>query len=75
MHPKQIETTVPGKLNAVQVVNGDLTFALKKFKKLQKDSEVILECYQRKFYTKPSVAKRKQLATAKYLQQKESEKG
>lgn len=74
MHPKQVESTIPGRLNAIQVVNGDLTFALKKFKKLQKDSAIILDCYERKFYVKPSVAKRKKMNNAKYLQQKESNK-
>lgn len=74
MHPKQIDSILPGRLNSI-LVNGDLTFALKRFKRMQKDSNVILECYERKFYVKPSVKNRKQLALAKFLQQKESEKG
>lgn len=69
MHPKQIDSILPGRLNSI-LVNGDLTFALKRFKRMQKDSNVILECYARKFYVKPSVATRKQMDIAKFKQSK-----
>ena len=67
MHPKQIESILPGRLNAISV-NGDIGFALKRFKRMQKDSNVILECYERKFFTKPSVSNRKKMDIAKYNQ-------
>lgn len=69
MHPKQIDSILPGRLNSI-LVNGDLTFALKRFKRMQKDSNVILECYERKFFVKPSVATRKQMDIAKFKQSK-----
>ena len=72
MHPKQIEAILPGRLNAI-LVNGDITFALKRFKRMQKDSNVILECYERKFYVKPSVAHRKKMDVAKFKQSKENQ--
>jgi len=70
MHPKQIESILPGRLNAI-AVNGDIAFALKRFKRMQKDSGVILECYERKFYVKPSVSNRKKMDVAKFKQSKE----
>jgi ribosomal protein S21 len=69
MHPKQIDSILPGRLNSI-LVNGDLTFALKRFKRMQKDSNVILECYERKFHLKPSVANRKKMDIAKFKQSK-----
>lgn len=69
MHPKQIDSILPGRLNAISV-DGDITFALKRFKRMQKDSGVILECYERKFYVKPSVAHRKKMDVAKFKQSK-----
>lgn len=74
MRQKQIESIIPGQLSSIDV-NGDLTSALRQYKKMQKQSNVIVELYDRKFYTKKSVKNRKQLALAKFLQQKESEKG
>ena len=74
MRQKQIESIIPGQLSSI-VVNGDLASALRQYKKMQKQSNIIVELYDRKFYTKKSVSNRKQLALAKFLQQKESEKG
>ena len=64
---KQFTSIIPGKLTAIEV-NGDITSALRIFKKQQKETSVILECFERKFYKKPSDQKRKQLEKAKYLQ-------
>lgn len=73
MRQKQIESIIPGQLSSI-VVNGDLASALRQYKKMQKQSNIIVELYDRKFYTKKSVSNRKQLALAKFLQQKESER-
>lgn len=70
---KQFNSIIPGRLNAIEV-NYDIQFALRKFKKMQKDSNVIIECYDRKFFNKKSNVRRKQLEIAKYLQSKEAEK-
>lgn len=67
---KLFESIIPGQLSSIQV-NGDISFALRRYKKMQKDAGVVVECYDRKFYTKPSVAKKKMIDTAKYNQSKQ----
>ncbi len=67
---KQLNSILPGRLNSIEV-NGDLTFALRQYKKLQKNSNVVVELYDRKFFHKKSDVRRKQLEVAKYLQSKE----
>ena len=42
----------------VKVLNGDVELALKRFKKMIKDSKKLVELSERRFYTKPSVKKR-----------------
>ena len=41
----------------MKVLNGDVELALKRFKKLIKDSKKLVELSERRFYTKPSVKK------------------
>ena len=67
---KLFDSIIPGQLSSVKV-NDDLQFALRRFKKMQKDAGVVVECYDRKFYTKPSVSKKKMLDSAKYIQSKQ----
>lgn len=66
---KYHDAIVPGSATGVQV-NGDLSFALRLFKKNMKDSSKLEECYTRKEYTKPSILRRKQLDLAKYKNSK-----
>jgi ribosomal protein S21 len=68
---KFFDSIVPGQLGSIQT-NGDIAFALRRFKRMQKDAGTIVECYDRKFYTKPSVSKKKQRDSAKYIQSKQS---
>lgn len=70
MHPKKIKATVPGQLNAVQVIDGDISGAIRIWKKIVKDSQVVEKCYDNKFYQKPSDVKRKTVNAAKYAQLK-----
>ena len=42
----------------VKVLNNDVELALKRFKKMIKDSKKLVELSERRFYTKPSVKKR-----------------
>lgn len=70
---RQFNTILPGRLNAISV-EGDIHFALKLWKKQLKDNLIIADCYERKFYQKPSVVKREKMNSAKYKQQKESER-
>ena len=71
---KQFQSIIPGKSSSIEV-NYDLNFALRKLKRMQKDSNIIVECYDNKFFHKKSDVKRKQLEIARYLQMKEAEKG
>ena len=62
----------------VDVKNNNIEFALKKFKRMVKDSELMLELRERTFYQKPSMVKREkknlQRSRHKYNQRKENNK-
>ena len=49
------------KLVTVKVIKGDINRALKKFKRLVNDSAHLLELRERKYYTKPTTIRRKQM--------------
>ena len=54
----------------VKVLNGDVELALKRFKKMIKDSKKLVELSERRFYTKPSVRKRLERKMAKVRERK-----
>ena len=54
----------------VKVLNGDVELALKRFKKIIKDSKKLVELSERRFYTKPSVKKRLENKMAKVRERK-----
>ena len=56
--------------NGVKVLNGDVELALKRFKKMIKDSKKLVELSERRFYTKPSVKKRLENKMAKVRERK-----
>ena len=62
----------------VEVKNNNIEFALKKFKRMVKDSELMVELRNRSFYEKPSMVKREkknlQKSRHKYEQKKNSDK-
>ena len=62
----------------VDVKNNNIEFALKKFKRMVKDSELMLELRERTFYQKPSKVKREkknlQRSRHKYEQKKNNNK-
>ena len=62
----------------VDVKNNNIEFALKKFKRIVKDSELMLELRERTFYQKPSMVKREkknlQRSRHKYEQKKNNNK-
>ena len=62
----------------VDVKNNNIEFALKKFKRMVKDSELMLELRTRSFYEKPSMVKREkknlQRSRHKYEQKKNNNK-
>ncbi len=68
---KQHQTVVPGNPLAVNVVGTqreDLGFALKSFKRKVKASGILERIKDRKEFVKPSVAKRKQIQNAQFIQ-------
>ena len=62
----------------VDVKNNNIEFALKKFKRMIRDSELMLELRDRSFYEKPSMVKREkknlQRSRHKYEQKKNNNK-
>ena len=54
----------------VIVLNNDVELALKRFKKIIKDSKKLVELSERRFYTKPSVRKRLERKMAKVRERK-----
>ena len=60
----------------VDVKNNNIEFALKKFKRMVRDSELMLELRTRSFYEKPSMVKREkknlQKSRHKYEQKKKN---
>lgn len=69
---KKFKSINPGSLSSIMVSDNDLPYAIKQWKRTLKDSNVIQECYDRKFYKKPSESKRLLMNTAKYNQYKET---
>lgn len=63
------QTIVPGCGNAVHVVDGDIGYAVKQFKRQIKKSGVLQKTFDRKEFTKPSVIARQQRARAAFIQQ------
>ena len=62
----------------VDVKNNNIEFALKKFKRMVRDSELMVELRNRSFYEKPSMVKREkknlQRSRHKYDQMKNNNK-
>ena len=54
----------------VKVLNNDVELALKRFKKMIKDSKKLVELSERRFYTKRSVKKRLENKMAKVRERK-----
>jgi len=66
---KQHQTIVPGNATAVNVVNQDLGFALRTWKRKVKDSGALEYVKDNRTFTKPSVKRRNAISKARYRQQ------
>jgi len=66
---KQHKSIVPGNANAVTVVDKDLGFALRTFKRKIKESNILEYLKENKTFTKKSVKRKNQINKAKYIQQ------
>jgi ribosomal protein S21 len=75
---KQFESIIPGTPAGVKVVRSndraDLSFALRKWKKMLKDAGTIEELKDRTTYEKPTMARHKQRERSKYLAQRATER-
>ena len=65
---KNHKTIVPGNGNAVSIVDKDLNFALRIFKRKIKDSKILDNFKQKKEFIKPSIKRRDEINKAKYIQ-------
>ena len=65
---KYHQSTIPGHGIGSKVVNKDINFALRNWKRKLKNSNILLELKEKREYIKPSARKRQQLITAKYTQ-------
>lgn len=72
LNSKKFQSIVPKAPQSVRVIDGDISTALRMWKKQQKESNIIQELFDKKYYKKMSVLKREQLSVARYNQQKES---
>jgi small subunit ribosomal protein S21 len=66
---KQHQSIVPGNASAVNVINQDLSFALRTWKRKVKETGVLEYVKDNRTYTKPSVIRRNNVSKAKYRQQ------
>jgi len=65
---KQHKTIVSGNGNAVSVVDCDLGFALRTFKRKVKESKILEHYKDKKEFIKKSVKRKNQVNRAKYIQ-------
>ena len=65
---KQHQSIVPGNAAAVNVINQDLGFALRLWKRKVKTTGVLEKTKDNKEFIKPSVKRRQQRQAAKFMQ-------
>ena len=65
---KHHKSIVSGTPSAVAVVDGDISFALRTFKRKMKQLGTLDALKENRTFTKPSVKRRAQLIKAKYMQ-------
>jgi small subunit ribosomal protein S21 len=70
---KKLAESSPGNLLGTTVTDGNIDKALRRFKKTVKDSGIVLEMFNRREFTKPSIIKRKQKKEARYRQRRHDE--
>lgn len=63
------QTIVPGNGLGVRVVDRDLGYALKQFKRRVKKSRVLEKTFELKEFTKPSIINRAEKSKAAFIQQ------
>jgi len=66
---KQHQSIVPGNAVAIQVVNQDLSFALRTWKQRVKNSGVLEYVKENRTFVKPTTKRRNVVSKARYRQQ------
>lgn len=75
LNSKKFRAIKPGKMMSSNVGPGELNQAIQNWKNQLKSANVLQECYDRKFYVKPSVTNKLKMDNAKYKQNKVSNEG
>lgn len=70
---KAHQSVIPGNGLSTQVVESDISYALKTWKRKVKQSGILDELKDRKEFEKPSVSRRRQLIRAKFINKKQQE--
>jgi len=65
---KYHQSILPGAVSGAKVVNKDINFALRMWKKKLKDSDILTQLKDKKEYLKPSVINRATKINAVYMQ-------
>ena len=65
---KEHQSVIPGHSIGAAVVNGDLGFAIRTWKKKLKDSDILNKIKSKKEFVKPSVTNRIEKSRAAYIQ-------
>lgn len=70
MLTKKIRSIRQRNISSIEVVDNDLNSAIRIWKRMLKENNTIEECYDRKFFQKPSRKKRDQFLIAQYIENK-----
>jgi len=65
---KQHKTAIAGHFAGVTVVDNDLAYALRSFKRRVKETGVLEKIKDTRTFVKPSVKRRSEISRAKYIQ-------
>jgi len=71
---KEFLSIAPGMKSGVSVVNGDINFAIRQFKRVTKKSGILFEYKNRSHFIKPTTKKRKKRLAAIFSQRLDSKR-
>ena len=71
---KEFLSISPGNKNGISVVNGDINFALRQFKRVVKKSGTLFNYKNRSHFIKPTTKRRKKRLAAIFSQRMESKR-
>ena len=71
---KEFLSISPGNKNGISVVNGDIGFALRQFKRVVKKSGILFDYKNRSHFIKPTTKRRKKRLAAIFSQRLDSKR-